>query len=73
MDCQVDPHPTLIGVLKSLSESNDFTLAHFEDQEFFWMTLNVRTRVVFLIDSNILEMKITHPYFLNLFGPIQRL
>jgi hypothetical protein len=72
VDCREDPHPTLIGVLKSLSESNDCTLSHFEDQELFRMTLNARTRVVFLIDSNILEMKITHPIVFGSFvaGPL---
>jgi hypothetical protein len=36
------------------------------------MTLNARTRVVFLIDSNILEMKITHPIVFGSFvaGPL---
>jgi len=73
VNLQVDPAPTIIGILKQLSEDNSFTISHFEDEEFFRMNLNPKTRIIFCIESDFLETKITYPFFLNLFGPILRI
>ncbi len=72
VDCQADPSPTVISVLKQLSEDNSFTVSHFEDKELFRMELNPKTRIVFCVDSEFLEKKITYPFFMNLFGPVIR-
>lgn len=73
VDCQTDPSPTVIGILKQLSEDNSFTLAHFEDKELFNMTLNSRTRIIVCINERALEEKVTYPYFQTFFGPVIRL
>jgi len=73
VDCQVDPAPTIIGILKQLSEDNAFTVSHFEDKELFQMKLNPKTRLIFCIQSDFLETKITYPFFMNLFGPVIRI
>jgi len=73
VDCQTDPSPTIINVLKQLSEDNTFTISHFEDQELFRMDLNPKTRIIFCLDSNFLEKEITYPFFINLFGPVIRI
>ncbi len=73
VDCQADPAPTIIGILKQLSEDNTFTIPHFEGKELFRMELNTKTRVIFCIKSTLLEEKITYPFFINLFGPVLRI
>ncbi len=73
VDCQVDPSPLIIGVLKQLSEDNVFTVSHFEDKELFTMELNLKTRIIFCINSEFLETKIIYPFFMNLFGPVIRI
>jgi len=73
VDCQADPSPTIITVLKQISEDNAFTVSHFEGQELFRMTLNPRTRIIFCLDSDFLEKEITYPFFMNLFGPVIRI
>jgi len=73
VDCQADPAPTIIGILKQLSEDNAFTISHFENQEVFRMKLNSQTRIIFCIDSELLETKITYPFFMNFFGPVIRI
>ena len=72
VNCQADPYPTIIGILKQLSEDNTFTLSHFEGKELFRMALSPKTRIIFCINSLFLETKITYPFFLNLFGPTIR-
>jgi len=73
VDCQADPSPTIIGILKQLSEDNAFTAPHFEEKELFRMELNPKTRVIFAIQTDFLETKITYPFFINIFGPIIRI
>ena len=73
VDCKTDPAPTIIQIIKQLSETNEFSLSHFEDKEIFSMKLNPKTRIIFCIDNEFLETKITYPYFISLFGPILRL
>jgi len=73
VDCQADPCPTIIGILKQLSEDNAFTLSHFEDKELVKMNLNPKTRLIFCLQSDFLETKITYPFFINLFGPVIRI
>lgn len=73
VDLKTDPSPTIIGIIKSLSETNEFTVSHFEGKELFMMKLNPKTRIIFCIENEFLETKITYPYFLSLFGPILRL
>jgi hypothetical protein len=73
VDCQADPSPTIITVLKQISEDNAFTISHFEGKELFRMELNSKTRIIFCIDSDFLEKEITYPFFMNLFGPVIRI
>ncbi len=73
VNCQADLHPTIIGVLKQLSEDNAFSVSHFEGKELFRMKLNPKTRIIFCIKSDFLETKITYPFFINLFGPVIRI
>lgn len=73
VDCKADPAPTIIGILKQLSEDNAFTVSHFEDKELFQMELNPKTRIIFCVQSDFLETKITYPFFMNLFGPVIRI
>jgi len=73
VDCQSDPHPTIIGILKQLSEDNVFTLSHFEEKELVQIKLNPKTRIIFCINSDFLEKEITYPFFINLFGPVIRI
>lgn len=73
VDCQTDPAPTIIGILKQLSEDNAFTVSNFEDKELFTMKLNPKTRIIFCIKSDFLETKITYPFFMNLFGSVIRI
>lgn len=73
VDCKADPAPTIIQIIKQLSETNEFSLSHFEDKEIFSMKLNPKTRVIFCIENDFLETKITYSYFISLFGPILRL
>ena len=73
VNCQADPAPTVIGILKQISGDNVFTVLHFEDKELFRMELNSKTRLIFAIQSDFLEREITYPFFMNLFGPIIRI
>jgi hypothetical protein len=73
VDCQADLSPTIITVLKQLSEDNAFTVPHFEGQELFRMDLNPKTRIIFCLDSDFLGKEITYPFFMNLFGPVIRI
>jgi hypothetical protein len=73
VNCKADPAPTIIKLLKQLSETNEFSTTDVEDKELFSMKLNPKTRVIFCIDNDFLETKITYPYFISLFGPILRL
>jgi len=73
VDCQTDPSPTIITVLKQISEDNTFTVSHFEGKELFRMDLNPKTRIIFCIDSDFLEKEITYPFFMNIFGPVIRI
>lgn len=73
VDCHADLSPTIIGILKQLSEDNAFTVSHFEGKELFRMELNPKTRIIFCINSMFLETKITYPFFMNLFGPVIRI
>jgi len=73
VDCQADPHPTIIGILKQLSEDNAFTLSHFEGKELIRMKLNPKTRLIFCLNSDFLETEITYPFFMNFFGPVIRI
>lgn len=70
VNCQVDPSPELIGVLKQLSEDDIFSLSHFQNKKNFREKLNPKTRLIFCIKSIDLEIKITYPFFINLFGSI---
>jgi len=73
VDCQADPAPGIIGILKQLSEDNSFTVSHFEEKELFRMELNPKTRIIICVNSDFLETKITYPFFINLFGPVIRI
>jgi len=73
VDCQADPAPQIIQALKQLSDSNEFTLGYFEEKELFNMKLSQKSRIVFCLKNDFLEEKITHPYFMSLFGPILRI
>lgn len=73
VDCQADPSPTIIGILKQLSEDNAFTVTHFEGKGLFRMELNPKTRIIFCLNSEFLETKITYPYFMNFFGSVIRI
>ena len=73
VDCSCDPAPGVIQTLKQINQDNEFTFLHFEGKELFTMKMNPKSRVVFLIEDNVLEKEITYPYFTNLFGPILRI
>jgi hypothetical protein len=73
VDCQADPSPEIISVLKQLSENNSFTVSNFEERELFQISLNPKTRIIFCINSDFLETKISYPFFMNLFGPVIRI
>lgn len=73
VDCQADPFPTIIGILKQLSEDNAFTVSHFEGKGLFRMELSLKTRIIFCLNSEFLETKITYPFFMNLFGSVIRI
>jgi len=73
VDCQTDPPSGIIGILKQLGEDNSFTVPHFEEKELFQMELNPKTRIIVCINSDLLETKITYPFFINLFGPVIRI
>lgn len=73
VDLKADPASLIIQIIKQLSETNEFSVSHFEDKELFGMKLNPKTRVIFCIENDFLETKITYPYFLSLFGPILRI
>ena len=59
--------------LKRLSELNSIQLLNFEDKgklkEVFNLKLPKESRIVVIIDRDILEKNITYPYFLQFFGP----
>lgn len=73
VDCQADPSPTVITILKQLAEDNACTISNFDGQELTRVTLNAETRLLFIIPRLVLEEIITYPYFSNLFGPVLRI
>ena len=73
VDCSCDPTPAVIQVLKQISQDNEFTISQFEGKELFTMKMDPKSRVIFLVGSDVLEKEITYPYFMDLFGPILRI
>ena len=71
--CAADPSSNVISALKQLSEGNVFIMPNFNKQELFSMPLNPKTRVIFCINEDFLNEKITYPYFINLFGSVLRI
>ncbi len=72
VDCKIDPSPQMISILKQVSDRNSFTVPNFNNQELFSLKINSNTRIIFCIESKLLE-KITYPSFVNLFGPVIRI
>lgn len=73
VNCLTDPSPTTIQLLKQICESNTFTIPSVNKQGFVSVNLNLGTRVIFIIDNDDLENKITYPFFVNIFGQVIRI
>lgn len=71
--CLVDPAPTVIGILKQLSENDICAIPNVCGKEIFSLSLHSDTRIVFCISSQVLEQVITYPYFITLFGAVLRI
>ncbi|MFA5431868.1 MAG: hypothetical protein WC319_03235 [Candidatus Paceibacterota bacterium] len=73
VDCLDDFSPTTIGIIKQIGEMNKFTVLNFRNENSFQLKINPETRIIFCINSDFLEEKISYPYFLNIFGAILRI
>lgn len=71
--CLTDPTPTIIGILKQLSENDTCAIPNVCGKEIFPLSPHPDTRIVFCISSHDMEQTITYPYFINLFGPVLRI
>lgn len=73
VDCQDDFNATTVGIIKQISEMNKFTVLHFGDKDNFQLEIKPETRIIFCLQSDFLENKVTYPYFLNIFNSILRI
>lgn len=70
IDLKVDPGHNLINQLRHLSDDNVMQLLDFKGKEVYNLKLPVESRIVVVVQRDFLEKGISHPRFLNIFGPV---
>lgn len=73
VDCQADPCPPIIQILKGISEDNACIVTDTKTGQITKIALHPKTRIIFCLTEKVLSEKITYPFFTSLFGPILRL
>ena len=70
IDLKKDPGHQLINQLKNLSNDNFIQLLDFKGKEIYNLKLPIESRLVVVVQRNLLEKQITHSNFLDIFGPV---